>query len=142
MSSESRVCTCIYFAGSPVFCGNYSRLTVCSENTLHFSFLEFDGQLILNSDYTITHNDACSNDNDNHNDNYNPNENENHNDNDNDNDNGNDYGNGNNKNIKTMMIIMTTMITITSPIIIMTRTSIITSILIKILKTITIMITN
>ena len=130
----------VYFAGSPVFCGNYSRLTVHSENTLHFTFLEFDGQLIFNSDYTITHNDACSNDNDNDNDNYNPNENENNND--NDNDNGDDYGNDSNKNIKTMMIIMTKMITITCPIIIITRTSIITSIMIKIMTTITIMITN
>lgn len=41
-----------------------------------------------------------------------------------------------------MMIIMTTMITITPPIFIMTRKSIITSIMIKILTTITIMITN
>ena len=107
----------VYFAGSPVFRGNYSRLTVYSENTFHFTFLEFEGQLILNSDYTITHNDACSNDNDNDNDNCNPHENENNND--NDNDNGDDYGNDNNKNIKTMMIIMTTMITITRLIIIM-----------------------
>ena len=39
-----------------------------------------------------------------------------------------------------MMIIMTTMITITRPIFIMTRTSIITSIMIKIMTTITVIV--